>query len=200
MTWLFPLHVRNSLVRNSGCRKQVGREVHCMRSKRSPCPQDKCKKEDPIKVLTSPSLGPIPITVEPSELFFSTSGQGEVMYRALQGQMVQKKNVTWGKRSNGLGRAPQRVACWILFSLLPHSLPIRAKMTAFSGFWYTTPAIFTKSNWLRFSEKPLTNRRKPVCKMKVLTLFSVKPVKRKCLWKSLQSLSPTCDSLQLDNQ
>lgn len=148
-------------MRSSGYRKQVGREVHCMKSKRSPYLQDKCKKEDPVKVLTSPSLGPVPITMEPSGLYFGTSGQGEAMYRTLQGQMVQKKNVTGGERSNGLGRAPQQVACWILSSLLPHSPPIGAKVTAFPGFWCTTPNIFTKSNWLCFSEKPLTNWRKP---------------------------------------
>lgn len=152
-----------SLVRSSGCKKQVGREVHCMRSRQFPYPQDKCKKEDPVKVLTSPFLGPVPITMEPSGLYFGTSGQGEAMYRALQGQMVQKKNVTWRKRSNGLGRAPQQVACWILFSLLPHSPRIGAKMTALPGFWCTSPATFTSSNWLCFSEKPLTNWRKPQC-------------------------------------
>lgn len=105
----------------------MGREVHCMRSKRSPCPQDKCKKEDPIKVLTSPSLGPIPITVEPSELFFSTSGQGEVMYRALQGQMVQKKNVTWGRGQMGWAGLPNELLAESCLASCPTPHPSEQK-------------------------------------------------------------------------
>ena len=55
------------MVRGSGYSKQVGREVPCKRKKQAILlPYHKCEKEDPGQVLTAPSLGRIPIMMEPS--------------------------------------------------------------------------------------------------------------------------------------
>lgn len=120
-------------MKSSRCRKQWAerffvKEAGDSSLPSSPQSEQKCKRR-PWKCTHCTISWTLSNHDGPSELYLSTSGQGAVMYWALEGQMVQKKNVTWEKSGDGMGRAPQKLACRILFSLPPYSPPILAKMT-----------------------------------------------------------------------
>lgn len=160
-----------NLVRSSGCRKQRA-EKFIVREVGDP-PQSRCKKEDPGKVFTSPSLGPTPIMMEPSRFVLLHLRARSSYVPGRTRSDGSEKECNLGQQLGWVGQSSP-TSCLLnpvcLLSCLP---PIRAKMTAFPGFWCTTPAIFPQSSWLCYNEKSLMNWRQP------------QPAKWKCLPCSL---------------